>query len=230
MRTLGVIVAVRDEADAILKDSAFAWEEPEPGVFLSKHFSVKLILSGVGKVYAAWAYSRVADWADAVISLGTSGGLSNEAVGSLFYIDEFVEHDMSVHSLGVPPGVTPYGALKDPVMKSSTEEFSALVTGTLFGLGLQYETGRAISGDEFLADAERSARKRDYFSAQVADMECAAIAKLALSFTHKPYAALRVISDNANHEAERHWAENVRSASVVFDRFLLGLAGGLEKK
>jgi adenosylhomocysteine nucleosidase len=223
MKNYAIVIAVRPEADAILHDKAFDWREEEEGLYVSGNRPLRLVISGVGKVYAAWAFSRVWKDSDAVISLGTSGGLSDEKVGGAWIAHEFVEHDMCVDSLGFSPGVTPYGPLADPVMRTCSPWLLEEMEGACRSKGIAYTKGRAMAGDEFINDAARAARKLELFSARIVDMESAAMAKLAASFTHTPFAALRIVSDNANHESGIDWAANVRKAAIVLNDFLLAI-------
>lgn len=223
MNKLGIIVALESEAKAILDDPAFAWEARSTGRFGSAAFPLELALSGVGKAYAAWAYAQLSRDTDAVVSMGTSGGLSDEAVGSVYRVSEFVEHDMCVEGLGCRPGITPYGPLDEAIMHSSSPWLDSLLERACREAGLESLSGRAMAGDEFLTDAVRAAKKRDYFQAHVVDMETAAMAKLALSRSGKPFAALRIVSDNANHDSSIDWNANLAMAARRFDAVLLRL-------
>jgi adenosylhomocysteine nucleosidase len=113
-------------------------------------------------------------------------------------------------------------------MASSAPWLDGLLLEACLGAGVESRPGRAIAGDEFLTDPERAARKRDRFGAQLVDMESAAMAKLALSRAHKPFAALRIVSDNANHDSGADWKANLAMAARVFDAALsrLGALAG----
>jgi adenosylhomocysteine nucleosidase len=229
MKKLGIIIALESEARSILDSSGYRWRPlPEPGAWASESLPLVLCLSGVGKVYASWAYTRLCADTDAIVSMGTSGGLSDEPVGSVFRISEFIEHDMCVESMGCKPGVTPYGPLSEAIMGSSAPWLDELLREACLGAGVESRPGRAIAGDEFLTDPARAARKRDYFGAQVVDMESAGMAKLALSRSHKPFAALRIVSDNANHDSGADWKANLAMAARLFDAVLsrLGAMAG----
>jgi len=223
VKTLGIIVALESEAREILDDPAFAWEARAEGRFRSAAFPLELALSGVGKAYASWAYAELSRSTDAIVSMGTSGGLSDEAVGSVYRVSEFVEHDMCVEGFGCSPGITPYGPLDQAIMRASSPWLDALLEKACLEAGLESLAGRAIAGDEFLSDAARAARKRDYFEAHVVDMETAAMAKLALSRAGKPFAAVRIVSDNANHDSHVDWKSSLELAARRFDAILLRL-------
>jgi len=225
MKRYAAIIAVRAEAEAVLANSAYDWKESEDGLYVSGSRALRLIISGVGKVYAAWAFARAYAEADAVISLGTSGGLSDEKVGGAWIAGEFVEHDMCVDSLGFSPGVTPYGPLADPVMRTCPEWLFDAMKRACEEKCIPFTRGRAMAGDEFVNDASRAARKLSLFSSRIVDMETAAMAQISASFTRTPFAAFRIVSDNANHDSHLDWNANVRNASSVMDRFLDALTG-----
>lgn len=230
MPSLALIFALAEEARAVLEAEALSWEPVEGiaqgggfGAWKSRAWPLSLCVCGVGKAYASWAYALMAPGYDAVLSLGTSGGLSDEAIGSAWFCDEFVEHDMDVSPMGFPPGVTPFGPLKESVIRTGSPWLDDLCSATLGGAGIPFGRCRVMAGDEFMADAARSAAKRELHGARLADMETAAMAKLAASRSSKPFMALRVVSDNANHESALKWEENLDLASRLFASFALAL-------
>lgn len=223
MRSVGAVIALESEARAILDNPEYLWKEAADGVLESSRFPLGLIISGVGKAYASWAYAVMSPRYEAVLSMGTSGGLSDEPVGSLYRVSEFAEHDMCVESLGCVPGVTPYGPLDDPIMRSSSPELDELLSRACREAGFDSLAGRAMAGDEFITNQARAASKRDYFGASVVDMETSAMAKLALSRSRRPFAALRMVSDNANHDSRLDWKANLALAAARFDAVLLAL-------
>lgn len=215
----GIIIAVKDEAAAILADSFYRWKKKDAGLFESERGAL-LALSGVGKVFASHALSRIEPECERILVMGTSGGLGEQPIGSLFLCDEFCEHDMDVRGLGVAAGVTPFSAMKTSVIKNSSDAYISSVESAVLSCGLSVKKGRAISGDLFICDRETNDAKRDEFKADVVDMESAAIAKLCAFAVKKDVLALRYVSDNANHEASGHWKENVAASSIVFNSVL----------
>jgi nucleoside phosphorylase len=232
---LGVIIAVEAEASAILADASFAWEKADASEYVSHAFPVRLELSGVGKVFAAWSCARLiggrlASDCDLMLSLGTSGGLSSEEVGSLRLVKEFVEQDMLVTGLGVEPGVTPFAGMKGPVISTLSPAAEALALEALSASALAAPWARAASGDRFIGDAEEARTLRLRTGASLCDMESAAIAKLCafraggIAGEALDFFALRSVSDNADHNAQLSWGKQVELSSRDFDVFLLELA------
>jgi nucleoside phosphorylase len=237
---LGVIVALEAEAAAILADPRFEWESLGSGGYSSRAFPVRLEVSGVGKVFASWACARLigeglAPGVDLMLSLGTSGGLSSEEVGSLLLVKEFVEHDMLVTGLGFEAGVTPFAGMAGPVISSLSPDAEALALAALSDCALSGAApdavwARSASGDRFIGDAAEAAELRIRTGASLCDMESAAIAKLCAyrgggAGGSLDFFALRYVSDNADHRARLSWAQSVEISSRGFDAYLYALAG-----
>jgi Nucleoside phosphorylase len=245
-RRLGLIMACRDEAAVILADERFAWRRvagygdgAAPGQggesrFESSSFPISFALAGVGKVFASWACARMAPDCDLIVSLGTSGGLSSEKVGSLYLAKEFVEHDMDATGFGYPAGVTPSSGTRDPVLRTLSAAGEDLALAALESSGLRASWARAASGDAFIQDSKLSRAIAERTGAQLCDMECAAIAKLcamratperlAAGRSALDYFALRYVSDNADHNAQVSWDEQVLVSSKDFDAYLYAIA------
>jgi adenosylhomocysteine nucleosidase len=216
----GVIAALGEEVACILANGAYGWQ-PQSDHYVSPH-AAALVVSGVGKANAAFALAKIFDAAEQILIIGTSGGLGLQQPGSVYMVTEFVEHDMDASGLGFAPGVTPLSWMEDPVLSCVDEAFVASVSGVCESLGIPLYRGRAISGDQFLSDADAAAEKARLFGADIVDMESAAIAKICMQYK-KPVLALRYITDNANHEAGASWQEHVRHSSAIMDSILSAL-------
>jgi nucleoside phosphorylase len=221
---------VEEEAAAILADRRFEWDTAALGEYSSRAFPIRLAVCGVGKAFASWSCARLmgnglAPGSGLMLSLGTSGGLGSERVGSLRLVKEFVEHDMLVTGLGVEPGVTPFCGMKGPVISSLSPAAESLALATLDAAGLEAPWARAASGDRFIGDAGEARALRESTGAALCDMGSAAIAKLcAFRGEGMDFFALRSVSDNADHNAQLSWGKQVELSSRDFDVFLLELA------
>lgn len=226
MRKLGIVIAVPQEAEAILADGRFAWEASGPGLYSSSSFPVKLVISGVGKVFASWALSRLLHaWepeggCDLVCILGTSGALGDQAVASLWLVGEFVEQDMDASALGFPRGMTPFSGMEGPVLRSMGSETRSLALSACATACLAVGEARLISGDSFIADGRRARELGELFSGSLCDMESAAVAKLCCLRAGLECFALRSVSDNADHQAQVSWTEAVKLSALDLDSFL----------
>ena len=228
MRRLGAVIAMPQEAADILADARFAWTQTGRDAWTSGAYPLKLELSGVGKVFASWACASLAADCDLILGMGTSGGLRAEPVGSRWLAAEFVEHDMEAAGIGYEPGVTPFARMAGPVIRAVGPETLALAEAAAAAAGLAVSRARVASGDAFIADPQRAHALAERTGAQLCDMESAAIAKLC-AFRCGPggskdggveFFAFRSVSDNADHQAARSWAEQVKSAAADFDAFL----------
>lgn len=257
MKNLAVIMALRDEGQAIIEDPRFAWKrieafgaEDQPGkggesAFVSQRFPITFVFCGVGKAFASWSCARLlcGDLAgegsgkavDILLSLGTSGGLSSEKVGTLRLVKEFVEHDMDASGFGYPLGVTPSSGTRNPILGTLSAEGESLALKALSDSGLEADWARSASGDVFIQDAARARALAQSTGSSLCDMECAAIAKVCslransqrekAGFGKLDYFAFRYISDNADHAAQTSWDDQVRYCSKAFDSYLYALAG-----
>lgn len=232
--SLCALVALPEEAEAILEERSFGWKPVGGRVWDSERFDLRLAVSGIGKVLASWCFARYAADARRVLSIGTSGGLGGEEVGSLWIVNEFVEHDLDLSGLGVEAGVTPWEPMEGPVLRGSTGELLEAAQRACTAARLEAGLCRSASGDSFIAEPRRARTLAERTGARLVDMESAAIAKLALLRAGTDlgrdqrlcpeFLAFRYVSDNADHAAESSWREEVRKATVDFADFLLELA------
>lgn len=240
MKRIGVIFAMEREARATLSDPLYGWEKCGADLWKSHNFPVSLVLSGVGKVFAAWALSRVAMESELVLSLGTSGGLGEDEAGGFFLASEFVEYDMDVTGFGYAKGITPSSGMKGPVISSATEESLEFARKAAMVAGIPFREVRAASGDSFINNAEKAACIRVETGAEIVDMESAAIAKLCMLKYRvecsedmrgdRPleYLAFRAVSDKADSEASRSFESLVDAQSRVFAKFLASFIASIQ--
>ena len=231
---LCAIVALREEAQSILEERSFAWKQVNDRVWDSARFPLRLALSGVGKALASWCFARHAAEARRIVSIGCSDALGGEEVGSLWISDEFVESDLDLSRRGVEAGITPWEGMESPVMRSASRDFVETALSACTAARLEAGLGRSTSSDRPPVDGEAARRLASLTGARLADMESAAIAKLALlracvKVGHDrrlcpEFLAFRYVADNADHAARGSWKEEVKKASVDFADFLLALA------
>lgn len=234
---LCAVAALEAEAEAVLAERAFGWKKAAEAVWDSGRYPLRLAISGIGKVLASYCYARYANEAPRILSFGTSGGLGGEAIGSLWLVSEFIEYDFDLGGLGFEPGVTPWEGMAGPVMRTADKAFLELARRATAAAGLEAGEARSASGDVFVSDATRARALAARTGARLVDMETAALAKLALLRGARggeggeglppSFLALRYVSDNADHHAERSWKDETRRASRVFSAFLLALAKSL---
>jgi nucleoside phosphorylase len=225
MKRIGVVFAMEREARATLSDPLFGWRECGTDLWESSSFPARLVLSGIGKVFASWALSRLAGTSDLIVSLGTSGGLTVDA-GGTYLVREFVEYDMDATGLGFPRGQTPYSPMTQPVIAAIRPETFEIARRAALAAASGAKVVRAASGDRFMSDPMAAALVSKETGAEIVDMESAAIAKLCMLKAHNASGepmecfAFRAVSDKADQDASRSFESLVDAQGIVFSRFL----------
>lgn len=160
-------------------------------------------VSGVGKVLAGSAACQCAlthPEIDAFVNLGIGGSLDAEKAPLLSVVigRDYVQHDFDTSALGDPVG------LLDGIGKirlDSDAKLRYLLRKTCAKLGVNCYEGTIASGDRFLVNDEDKAVVVREFGNIMIDMESAAFAE-GCYVHHKPFCALRVVSDAVNHSEE----------------------------
>lgn len=216
MKRIGVLIAVEAEAHAVLENRELGFRRTGGGIWSSSSYPFDLILSGVGKVLAAHALMSLENYGNCTWywSLGTSGSLGTEPVGSMFLCTSFIEWDMDIRPLGFPLGITAYEKQNSPVFETMHGNLADMLyacTG--------FPRALVLSGDTFITDEQLVENLLNQFGTDLpvlVDMESAAIAKLCVLRIKKQYCALRWVTDNANKESGNSWNDNVKRASADF--------------
>jgi adenosylhomocysteine nucleosidase len=179
----------------------FAMRDEAGGRF--EALGAPLLYTGVGKVNATYALTkRLSQFRPRLVLAFGTGGSSTLPVHSLVECTRFVQRDMDVSALGLPPGHTPFDELPDVL---EVPKRLALPSVT------------CASGDQFVADEARAA-------GDVVDMEGYALAKVCqregVAFT-----AVKYVTDGAGAEAARDWARNLSAAAQGFIGVYRALTG-----
>lgn len=162
-------------------------------------------VSGIGKVNAALcAHTMIIVFhADLILNVGIAGGLAPQLKVCDIVVGEAVaEHDMDTSVFGDPKG---YISGIDVVYMQSS------ICDELYECVKSIEGARVIkgiiaSGDQFICESEKKSFIRNTFHAAAADMESAAIGH-ACYVNNVPFGIMRVISDNADEEANMSYEE-----------------------
>ncbi len=228
---IGIVAAMREELGAI-RDAARAEgtvaAERTAGVELERATlagrEVVLALSGVGKVAAAATAALLCERVDALLMVGTAGGLGDEGKpGGVVVATAALQHDFDARPLWpqrVLPGIGVERVPTDPaltaVLVEAAERVCAEHRTDLAALGLgtpAVHQGLVVSGDVFVATSERSTLLRsDLPDALAVEMEGAAVAQVCHA-AGVPFGLVRTISDRAD-----------ASAAIDFPRFLRAVA------
>jgi len=239
MKRIGVVFAMEREAKATLSDPLFGWRDCGTDLWESSRFPARLVLSGIGKVFASWALARLAATSDLVVSVGTSGGLTVDA-GGTYLVRDFVEYDMDASGLGFPRGQTPYSAMTQAIISAIGPETFGVARRAALSVAPGTKVVRAASGDRFLSDPLAASRLNQETGAEIVDMESAALAKLCMLKARNDdgapleFLAFRAVSDKADQEAARSFESLVDAQGLLFARFLgelcILLSGSAEER
>jgi 5'-methylthioadenosine/S-adenosylhomocysteine nucleosidase len=179
--------------------------------------------TGVGKVAAAAATQRVIleHRPSAIVFVGVAGGLADD----LEQLSVIVGRDAAQWDVDITPinGGEP-GTLNDGRRFIALHETgAALALEAAQALGYHARLGRVVTGDAFLANAEKAEWLRTNFAADAVEMEGAA----ALQVAHDhgiPMVLIRVISDSAGGDAALTYSEFLpracERAALVTEHFL----------
>lgn len=239
---IGIISALRDEIVAI--EEAAAAEAELRSEVVSGHQlytgrlagrDVLLAQCGVGKVAAAMAATLMAQQVDALIMVGTAGGIGAEVhTGDVVVATELVQHDMDARplvarwvlpSLGlsqIPTDPRLTAVLLDAATRTVTDPSAHL---TDFGIiNPQAHSGMVASGDVFMSTTAESLQLRaDLPQVLAVEMEGAAVAQVCHT-AGLPFAVVRTISDQADSAAALDFPLFLKAVAAPYARDLVAYA------
>lgn len=204
MKTIGLIGAMEEEV-SILREQMEQTEEMTKAGMTFFHgrlwgMDTVVVVSGIGKVNMAVCTQILADIykVDVVINTGVAGSLNNELeIGDIVLSQVAQQHDMDVSPLGDPLGVIP--RMKESIFKAD-EELRVLAKEACEKANpdIQCHVGKIVSGDQFIASAEKKEFLVRMFQGDCAEMEGAAMAQVAY-LNAIPFLIIRAISDKADN-------------------------------
>ena len=161
---------------------------------------VVLARSGVGKVFAALcAQTMILKFGvTEIVNSGVAGTLTPELhIGDVAISTACVQHDMDTSAVGDPVGL-----------------ISGINMIELPAANVNHRLGVIASGDQFVHTTERRVWIVSTFNASAVEMEAAAIAQVC--FVNKiPFAAIRVISDEASGDVKIDYMTFVKAAAAT---------------
>lgn len=229
--TLGIIAAISEELEILLKDMQLDSSTTKAGMTFNKgklwSNEVIAVVCGIGKVNAAVCTQiLVSEFnVDKVINVGVAGGIGKDIYpGDVVIATNLVEHDMDTTAFGDPHGQVPRMDTFDFKCDSSLIE-SANSACKKVG-GFNTFTGRIVSGDVFVADVEKIKWLEKEFNALSCEMEGASIAHVCY-LNNIPVVVIRSISDNANNGAhmdfEKFTPIAVKNSTSILKEMLLSM-------
>ncbi len=196
------------EAQAIVSELFGGSEEITeqiPYRFTSPEIEIALVVSGIGKVNAASATTRLIDKFEPaeIVVVGLAGALSNDlSVGDIVVADKVVQYDFDLRpleaSLGQLPGrKSPYLICDEGAVKRWKHVAEDLRTKD--GLSSRsVVVGAVATGDRIVSNQTLKSEIRKGFPDTVCvEMESGAVAQVCIS-AGVPFSVVRVISDFAD--------------------------------
>lgn len=181
---------------------------------------VVLARSGVGKVFAALcAQTMVLRYGvRALINSGVAGTLTEALhIGDVAVATAAVQHDMDTSAVGDPHGlISGINVIELPADATLAAELDAACSAA----DVNHRLGVVATGDQFVCSAERRALIGERFNALAVEMEAGAIAQVCY-VNRIPFAAIRVISDEASGNVEIDYTTFVKSAAATSSDIVL---------
>ncbi len=198
---IGIICAMEEEHDSIIQHlgvvSVATTSDRGFTVHAAKYKNLELvfILCGIGKVNAAIHTQYLIDMhkPDYIINVGVAGSLSPDlSFGDVVIAEDLVEHDMDVHSFGLPLGQIP----RMDVFSFASAPYLLKMAKTISAQEHKVVVGRIASGDQFIDNKHKAEFIHSEFSALACEMEGAAIAHTC-HVNKVPFIVVRALSDMA---------------------------------
>ena len=210
MRPIGIIGAMNDEVSGLI--SRLEGHETEKVGGIEFHtgsiYSKKVVIAqcGVGKVFAAMcAEAMIIRYSPSIIvNSGVGGAIAGDLkCADIVVADRLVQHDMDTSPLGDPKGLIS-GINK--VYFDTDSRAAEIVLAAAERLGIKARGGIVASGDKFVAQSADKDRIVADFSADVCEMEGAAVAHTAF-VNGTAFLVVRAISDSADGGANMDYME-----------------------
>lgn len=202
---IGIIGAMSVEVEALIAELEDRSCETVSGVEFNTGslFGKKIVVArcGVGKVFAAiCAEAMILRYSPALlVNTGVGGALAGDLRPTDTVVAEsLLQHDMDTSPLGDPKGLIS-GINK--IYFETDKRAADIVLAAAERLGIRARLGRVASGDRFVADRADKERIVAEFSADVCEMEGAAVAHTAF-VNNTPFLVVRAISDSADGSAD----------------------------
>lgn len=178
-----------------------------------------LLKTGIGKVNAAMgAVIAIREFGAArVIFTGVAGAVSERLeIADIVVSDYLVQHDMDVTAFGYEPGRIP-GDIRGQVgARFPADRFLAALAleAARDVVGADHVmAGTIATGDQFIADRERTRAIGERFGAACVEMEGAAVAQAAGAHG-VPFVVLRAMSDRADGSAPASFTDFMEKAAA----------------
>jgi len=190
-----------------------------------------IAVCGIGKVNAALCAQILASefGVDALINTGIAGSLDARIdIGDIVISTDALYHDMDASKFGDPVGQIPrmdvFSFEADPRLVELAKEANQEANPDIHTF-----TGRVVSGDQFIADAEDKERIKNNFDPLCTEMEGAGIAHAAY-LNGISYVIIRAISDKADNSASMDYPAFEKQAIIHSVRLVKTLLSKMTEK
>lgn len=198
---IGIIGAMNEEVEELLKvvelEKKVVKAKMEFNVGEVYNKKAVIVTSGIGKVNAAICTQILIDDfnVDCIINVGIAGGVREDVYpGDVIIADNLVQHDIDTSFFGDKIGQVPR---LDTFDFKCDEKLVEIVHNVCKEIKeYNYFKGRIVSGDQFVADADKLKWFKSEFNAWGCEMEGASIAQVCY-LNQVPFVVIRSISDNA---------------------------------
>lgn len=222
LKTVGIIFAMKEELDELLK---YLDLQKEYEIFDLKFYegtingnNCILVESGVGKVNSARCTQILIDnmKVDYVFNIGVAGGVSDSLhVGDIVIGNRLVQHDFDITAFNHEKGYIPNVG----VFIESDEYLVRLAETVKDKMNVNVLKGTIASGDIFCTETKMSEKIRNKFQALCVEMEGASIAQVCY-LSHIPFLVLRSISDVPNNDNVITYEEFLEKSSKNVAKFM----------
>ncbi len=213
---IGIIGAMAEELEVLLENLQDK-QTTQHGPFTLHEGTLegqKVLLAqcGIGKVNAAaLTQLMILQHVSKIIFTGVAGAVDKTLkVGDIVISTDAVQHDSDVRALGYQLGEVPGETLSWQADETLRElAFDAAQTIQ----GINVIKGRVLSGDQFIASAEKVRELREVFNGACAEMEGAAVAQICSKW-QLPFVIIRSMSDSADPDAQVNFREFTKVAAA----------------
>ncbi|NMA06307.1 MAG: 5'-methylthioadenosine/S-adenosylhomocysteine nucleosidase [Ruminococcaceae bacterium] len=194
---IGVVCAMEDEISLLRHYLGKEKKRTNNGIGISEYIyeghSVFLAVSGIGKVFASMATSILLSTykCDLILNTGLAGSCDSGLMpGDSVLVNKVFFHDFDER-------------IYEDVNKGFDSDVNLLKLSSdaVLQLGLKYKLGVCATGDVFVDDSIKKDAIITKTGCKCIEMELAAIAQACKAFS-VPFVSLKVISDNADENAE----------------------------
>jgi adenosylhomocysteine nucleosidase len=232
MKKIGIIGAMEEEVELFIEAMDVDDVVAKAGmVYYMGKISGKdvvVVECGIGKINAAVCTQVLISefGVDAVINTGVAGSLKNTLnIGDILVSTDTLNHDMDTTPFGDPFGQVP--RMKEFAFKADPDMVEKIVEIGSNLHGVKVDTGRVLSGDQFITDGAKKQWLIKKFNGSCVEMEGVAVGQTC--YRHKiPFVILRAISDKSDGTAYVDYPtfkeQAIKNFTVLLKDYLAQLA------